>query len=115
MDWYQLCPRPVCVVWVVHSQAGAVLGAIKDGQIDKFFVIGGCDGSEGERSYFTDLATHLDSKSVVLTMGCGKVRVPPPPLQRIYLQHSIWCLCASSVSLLHRPFSYHGVPLTVPL
>ena len=67
----------------ILSHAGAVLGAIKDGQIDKFFVIGGCDGSEGERSYFTDLATHLDSKSVVLTMGCGKYRFNKLPFGEV--------------------------------
>lgn len=33
-----------------------------------------CDGSEGERSYFRDLARNVPQDSVVLTMGCGKYR-----------------------------------------
>lgn len=33
----------------ILSHADAVIGAIKSGAIKNFFVIGGCDGSEGER------------------------------------------------------------------
>lgn len=38
------------------------------------FLIGGCDGSEKERSYFTDLAKSTPSTSLVLTLGCAKFR-----------------------------------------
>jgi len=59
----------------VISVADKVLEAVKKGDITRFYVIGGCDGYEGERSYFTDLARNLPPTSVVLTAGCGKYRV----------------------------------------
>jgi len=60
---------------LVISLADKVLDAVKKGDITRFYVIGGCDGYEGERSYFTDLAKSLPPTSVVLTAGCGKYRV----------------------------------------
>eukprot|EP00906_Rhabdomonas_costata_P037438 RCo052723 len=47
----------------------------QDGQISRFFVVGGCDGYEGFRSYYTDLTRVVPETSVMLTMGCGKYRV----------------------------------------
>ncbi|KAI9203852.1 Prismane-like protein [Polychytrium aggregatum] len=60
---------------VVIGAAGTVLDAVKAGLITRFYVIGGCDGYEGERSYYTDLAAALPDTSVVLTVGCGKYRI----------------------------------------
>lgn len=60
---------------VVLGAAETVLKAVSAGQISRFFVIGGCDGFEGERSYYTDLAKILPETAVVLTCGCGKYRV----------------------------------------
>ncbi len=59
----------------VIGAAATVLQAVTDGHISRFYVIGGCDGYEGERSYYTDLAKALPSTSVVLTVGCGKFRI----------------------------------------
>ncbi len=36
--------------------ADKVIAAVKSGEIKHFFLIGGCDGSEGERNYFKELA-----------------------------------------------------------
>lgn len=58
----------------VLSLAETVISAVKSGDIKRFFVIGGCDGAEGERSYFRDLAMGLPEDAVILTMGCGKYR-----------------------------------------
>ncbi|KAG5192783.1 hybrid cluster protein [Tribonema minus] len=58
----------------VVGMAGPILEAIKSGDVKRFFVIGGCDGTEGERSYFRDVATNVPNDSVVITMGCGKYR-----------------------------------------
>ncbi|KAK9765852.1 hypothetical protein K7432_005491 [Basidiobolus ranarum] len=55
--------------------APTVLKAIETGDISRVFVIGGCDGYEGERSYYTDLAKILPETAVVLTAGCGKFRI----------------------------------------
>jgi hydroxylamine reductase len=58
----------------VLSVADQVLEAIQAGHLKHVFVIGGCDGSEGERNYFRDLALKSPSDSLILTLGCGKFR-----------------------------------------
>ncbi len=59
----------------VLSVAGDVVEAVQSGAIKRFVLIGGCDGAEVGRNYYTDLAEGLPSDSVILTMGCGKFRV----------------------------------------
>jgi hydroxylamine reductase len=54
----------------VMGVAGAVIDAVKAGQIKHFFLIGGCDGAKPGRNYFTDLAQQV----VILTLACGKYR-----------------------------------------
>lgn len=56
------------------SVAPQVIEAVKSGAIKHFFVIGGCDGSEGERNYYTRVAQLVPEDSVILTLGCGKYR-----------------------------------------
>jgi hydroxylamine reductase len=58
----------------VLGLADTVINAIKTGDIKHFFFIGGCDGSEGERNYFKELALATPKDSVILTAGCGKFR-----------------------------------------
>lgn len=55
--------------------ASKVLDAAKTGQLSRIFLIGGCDGSQSERSYFTDLAEETPDDSLILTLGCAKNRV----------------------------------------
>ena len=38
-------------------------------------MIGGCDGSEHKRNYFTNLAQSLPAQTLILTMGCAKYRL----------------------------------------
>ena len=38
-------------------------------------MIGGCDGSEHKRNYFTTLAKSLPPQTLILTMGCAKYRI----------------------------------------
>jgi len=59
----------------ILSHASTVLDEIRKGTISRFFVIGGCDGYEGARNYFTEVGGALPDTGVVLTMGCGKFRV----------------------------------------
>ena len=59
----------------VLGLADTVIAAIKNGDIRRFAVIGGCDGSDTARSYYTDLATGLPKDWVIMTLGCGKFRV----------------------------------------
>jgi len=58
----------------VMSVAGAVVEAVKAGQIKHFFLIGGCDGAKPGRNYFTELAEKVPDDCVILTLACGKYR-----------------------------------------
>jgi hydroxylamine reductase len=58
----------------ILSVAPTIVEEIKKGNITRFFLVGGCDGYEGERSYFSDLVARLPKTAVVLTVGCGKFR-----------------------------------------
>lgn len=58
----------------VLSVAPQVVEAVNSGAIKHFFMIGGCDGAEGERSYFRDVAKLTPADSVILTLACGKYR-----------------------------------------
>lgn len=60
---------------VIVGLADAVVGAVKSGQVKRFFVIGGCDGAEVGRNYYSRLAHGLPEEAVVLTLGCGKYRI----------------------------------------
>lgn len=59
----------------ILEQAGAVVEAVKSGAVRRFFVIGGCDGAEQGRNYYTDFAYNAPQDSVILTLGCGKYRI----------------------------------------
>mmetsp|Transcript_9857 Transcript_9857/g.16369 ORF Transcript_9857/g.16369 Transcript_9857/m.16369 type:complete len:619 (+) Transcript_9857:107-1963(+) len=59
----------------VLSVADKVVEAVHAGDLKNIFVIGGCDGAEGERSYFTQLGQQLPKDSLALTLGCGKFRI----------------------------------------
>ncbi len=55
--------------------ADKIVAAVNSGDIKHFYLIGGCDGAEMGRNYFTQLAHRAPQESVVLTLGCGKFRV----------------------------------------
>jgi hydroxylamine reductase len=56
------------------SHAGAIIDAVKTGQIKHFFLVGGCDGARPGRNYFTEFAEKTPADSVILTLACGKYR-----------------------------------------
>ena len=60
---------------VILGMAETVVQAVKDGKISRFFVIGGCDGAEVGRNYFSDYAQATPPDSFILTLGCGKFRI----------------------------------------
>ncbi len=60
---------------VILSLADKIVGAVKAGDIKRFYLIGGCDGAETGRNYFTKLAASTPQESVILTLGCGKYRI----------------------------------------
>ena len=60
---------------VILGIADKVVGAVKSGDIKRFYLIGGCDGAELGRNYYTHLAEQAPDQSVILTLGCGKYRI----------------------------------------
>jgi hydroxylamine reductase len=60
---------------VILGMAGTIVEAVKAGKISRFFVIGGCDGAEPGRNYFSDYAQATPADSFILTLGCGKYRI----------------------------------------
>ncbi len=58
----------------VFELADKVVDAVKSGAIKKFFVMAGCDGRMGSRSYYTEFAEKLPKDTVILTAGCAKYR-----------------------------------------
>ncbi|MFW5807020.1 MAG: hydroxylamine reductase [Spirochaetota bacterium] len=58
----------------VEQLADKVVEAVKSGAIRKFVVMGGCDGRQKSREYFTDLAQELPQDTVIMTAGCAKYR-----------------------------------------
>jgi hydroxylamine reductase len=59
----------------ILQQAETIVEAVKSGAIKHFFVIGGCDGAEPGRNYYSDYAQATPDESVILTLGCGKYRI----------------------------------------
>lgn len=54
--------------------APAVIEKVKAGEINHFFLVGGCDGDKAERAYFTEFAKAAPRDSLLLTLGCGKYK-----------------------------------------
>jgi len=60
---------------VILAAAPAILEAVGKGEVNHFFVIGGCDGAEPGRNYFSEFAANAPDTSFILTLGCGKFRL----------------------------------------
>lgn len=60
---------------VILGMADTIVDAVKAGKISHFFVIGGCDGAEVGRNYFSEYAQATPPDSFILTLGCGKYRI----------------------------------------
>ncbi|MFD3248736.1 hydroxylamine reductase [Rahnella aquatilis] len=56
------------------SAADTVIDLVAAKKLRHIFLIGGCDGSRGERSYFTDLARSVPQDCLIMTLACGKYR-----------------------------------------
>lgn len=75
----------------VLGVAGEVVDAIKTGKLEHIFLVGGCDGSEPQRKYYSKLYQYMPTNTMVLTLGCGKFRIfdqdfgmlPGTPLPRL--------------------------------
>jgi hydroxylamine reductase len=60
---------------VILSLADKVIDAVKSGALKHVFVIGGCDGAEPGRNYYSDFAKQVPDDALILTLGCGKYRI----------------------------------------
>ena len=54
--------------------APEIIQAVKEGKIQRFFVIAGCDAPGKDGEYYRSLATSLPDNTVILTTSCGKFR-----------------------------------------
>ena len=59
----------------VLDSAPAIIDAVKSGAIKHFFLIGGCDGAQPGRNYYTEFAKRTPKDTVILTLACGKYRI----------------------------------------
>ncbi len=59
----------------ILKHAGTIVDAVKSGDIKHFFLVGGCDGAEPGRNYYSDFAQNAPDESVIMTLGCGKFRI----------------------------------------
>ena len=64
---------------VLTPMVDKIIDAFKSGALSRIFLIGGCDGSQWDRSYFTDLAEGTPPDSLILTLGCAKNRLIHSP------------------------------------
>ena len=60
---------------VILGLADKIVEAVKSGDVKHFYLIGGCDGAEAGRNYFTEVAQRAPEESIILTLGCGKYRI----------------------------------------
>ncbi len=58
----------------ILSVADKVIEGVKAGAIKHFFLVAGCDGTRGSRSYFRDFVAATPADTIVLTLACGKYR-----------------------------------------
>ncbi len=56
------------------SAADSVIDLVSAGKLRHVFLVGGCDGSRDERSYFTDFARSVPQDCLIMTLACGKYR-----------------------------------------
>ncbi len=67
-----------------HHQVGLladkVVEGVKNGNIKRFVVMGGCDGRMKSRDYYTEVAKNLPADTIILTAGCAKYRYNKLPL-----------------------------------
>ncbi|NLZ46078.1 MAG: hydroxylamine reductase [Clostridiales bacterium] len=59
----------------VLDNAPEIINAVKGGLIKHFFLVGGCDGAQTGRSYYTEFVKQSPKDTIILTLACGKYRI----------------------------------------
>ncbi len=54
--------------------ADTVIDLVAQQKLRHIFLVGGCDGSREERSYYTDFALSVPQDCLIMTLACGKYR-----------------------------------------
>ena len=58
----------------ILQAADQIVDAVKAGAIRPFFLVGGCDGAQKGRNYYTEFVKQTPSDTIILTLACGKYR-----------------------------------------
>ncbi|ACR69670.1 hydroxylamine reductase [Edwardsiella ictaluri] len=56
------------------NAADSVIDLVAQKKLRHVFLLGGCDGSRDERSYYTDFARAIPQDCLIMTLACGKYR-----------------------------------------
>ncbi|SLM62971.1 MULTISPECIES: hydroxylamine reductase [Dickeya] len=56
------------------NAADTVIDLVASKKLRHVFLVGGCDGSRDERSYYTDFARSIPQDCLIMTLACGKYR-----------------------------------------
>ncbi|AUQ43478.1 hydroxylamine reductase [Yersinia ruckeri] len=56
------------------NSADTVIDLVSRKKLRHIFLVGGCDGSRDERSYFTDFVRSIPQDCLIMTLACGKYR-----------------------------------------
>lgn len=51
-----------------------MIDLVANGKLRHVFLVGECDGSRSERSYFTDFTRSVPDDCLIMTLACGKYR-----------------------------------------
>jgi len=60
---------------VVRSIANKIKQLVESGNINRFFVVGGCDVPTKKNEYYRRLVEMLPKDTIVITLACGKFRI----------------------------------------
>ncbi len=59
---------------VLLDACDSIIDLVSRQKLRHVFLVGGCDGSRDQRSYYTDMALAIPQDCLVLTLACGKYR-----------------------------------------
>jgi hydroxylamine reductase len=58
----------------VLNVADKIIKNVKEGNIKRFILVGGCDGAKNSRNYYSELVEKAPKNTIILTLACGKFR-----------------------------------------
>jgi hydroxylamine reductase len=58
----------------VLGVADKVIAGVKNKDIRRFFLVGGCDGVKKSRNYYTEFVEKVPEDCIVMTLACGKFK-----------------------------------------